>query len=210
MSFVNFSILDTFTRADGAPGSSWAGPSFGDPNNLTITSNAITSAANAFGAMCYIPFKVGSDYGVFMTLSTLPTAGKTSRVISSTDATSVSITGYYLVLTPSTGSWQIGDAATGGNIGSPMTQSFNAGDSFGFNRISGVITTWYLAAGGSWASIGSVTDARYGGPFYLGIEMEDNVQRAINFTGGNVVRNRKTLSGIGTRTGSRQMQAGAI
>lgn len=205
LNFPTTPILDNFNRADGALGSNWDGASYGDPNLLTISSNAVTSAALGFGAMCWVANKVGRDFEVYATVSTLPLATKTVRVISSSSATASSgLTGYYLVVNPTSSTFQLGDAADGSNIGASISQAFVAGDSFGFSRCNGLINILYKSGAGSWTIIGTRSDSRYGGLFVIGLELEDNVQRIDNFGGGILIRNRRTLSSLGTRIMTRQ------
>lgn len=206
MGFPNTPVLDNFNRADGALGPNWNGPSFGDGNNLTISSNAVTSSNVSFSAMCWVAASVGTDFEVYMDLPVLPLPTGTSRVIVSNSATaSTGLLGYYLVANPTTPSFQLSDAADGSNIGAAIAQAISAGDSFGFNRISGTITIWYRPSAGSWTALGTRNDSRYNGPFFIGIEMSDNTQRGDNFGGGTYVAMRKTLTPNGTRIGSRQV-----
>lgn len=188
MSFPVNGILDNFNRSNGGLGTNWSGPSFGDANNLTIISNAITSAAAAFGAQLWNPSKVGSDFEVYCTVPTLPASGKTIRVIAFTALTGAVGTGYYLVLTASTGSWQFARGSDGSNIGAAISQAFSASDSFGFYIQSGTAHIMYKSGAGAWTEIATRTATIDGtNAVYIGIEAEDNTVRVDDFGGGNII-----------------------
>ncbi len=196
-SFPTTPVLDTFTRSDGAPGVDWSGPSFADSNSLTITSNKITSAANDYGAMSYVKntFGDGAVNGVevYATVSTLPTAGNTTRMYIGDSATSATVNAYYLRVTPSTSTWEL-DKVTAGvpsQLGTNITQAFSAGDSLGLSVVGTTVTVWYQSGSGAWTSIRTQTDSSFTKKWYIGLELQDNVQRVDNFGGGQVGDNGK-------------------
>ncbi len=198
MAFPTTGALDTFNRADGALGANWTGGFAGDANNLTIVSNAATSAStSAFGGSSWNT-QIGPDFELWVLLAAGFDAGATNELwLEVFDSqSSSSMNGFAVVIGgDSSSSWKglhmvRFDTGTPTTLITDTTQTWAAADSFGFTRTGTTLQAWRKTGAGAWTQVGTdQTDSHYLTALWPGAEvMIQNVHQATidTFNGGTL------------------------
>jgi hypothetical protein len=186
MAFPTTSVLDAFTRANGALGASWTNGFYGDGSNLQVNSNQLANSAAGYSSAEYNT-AYGPDVELYLTLPTMDTAAFYFLSVRK-GGTLGSPTGYYLEIN------QFGNKLVrmdGGGTETPLganfTQAVASGDSVGLSVVGSTITAYYKAAAGSWTIIATRTDSTYTGTGLLSIDYNSTTARLDDFGGGTVV-----------------------
>jgi hypothetical protein len=163
MEFPTTSILDDFNRANENPlsgGGNWTiSGTFDAPWQLLSNGVIGTSGANE-NQMAYSAAGDLTDCEAYATVVTVPTAGNVVGVICRQDPSVNTGKNYYDCLYVAGTGILIDYYDSTGTTHTLATyaQVVNVGDSIGLSVIGTTLTAWYKASGGSWVSLGSVTD----------------------------------------------------
>lgn len=217
MAFPSTSVLDNFTRADANPtsnpmsgGDSWGQKAIAGgstTNRLKIVSNQVQAAPSGTAfASDYDTTSYGPDSEVYCDVVSIGGWGTTNEILSMyarvVNPGLTTCTGYEVEI-DANGTWNVQNMASNSIFTSlgTKTQVIAAGDSVGM-KITGTgatvtIELWYKASGGSWTSLGTITDSGTAGNTLrrtaagsIGIEIHHaagNVPILDNFGGGTVV-----------------------
>lgn len=187
MAFPTTSVLDDFTRSDGALGGNWAGPSLGFTFDHQVISNACGLTSANFSSDCWASSFAGPDLEAFVDNSVNGTQNRDLVMLDS--PTSATPDGYRVLCQFIGGDdWQIGrlDDAVFTQLGASITQDVASGDSIGMER-SGSSISAYHKTGGTWTALGSRTDSTYTtSNYYIGLVSRDTTNRFDNFGGGTI------------------------
>jgi hypothetical protein len=185
MAFPSTSILDSFTRSNGALGASWTNGFYGDGSNLQVSSNQLANSASGYSSAEYNT-AYGPDVELYLTIPTMDTAAFYFLSVRK-GGTLGSPTGYYLEIN------QFGNKLVrmdGGGTESPLgadfIQAVASGDSMGLSIVGSTITAYYKAAAGSWTTLTTRTDGTYTGTGLLSIDYNSTTARLDDFGGGTI------------------------
>ncbi len=196
MAFPTTGILDNFNRNNEGPppSASWSAMYSGLTGGWEVVSNQCTVDSLGVAGACanYWNQATYADSEVYTTIVTKP-ADTTYFILfaRAVDVTGTTPDGYVLRLATVAGAgndvvtFRRSDNAVQTQLGDAITQEVAAGNSFGLEIISDDLTA-YLNTG-SWASIGTRTDATYSAAGYLCITTTSTATVLDNFGGGTVV-----------------------
>ena len=200
MSFPTTPILDDFNRGDTGPkipSSCWAQTAFDTANDgLKVSSNvAITNTLAVNNDSYWRLTNYGPDCEAYCDLVAKNTVAGSYFFFGlrlNVPATIGSRSGYVILFgNPADNQAQVYrlDGASTPAVGSPITVTITAGDSYGVSMVGSTITVWRKPAGGSWTSQGTATDTTYKGAGFISLGALDNTAHSYkldNFGGGTV------------------------
>lgn len=196
MAFPSTAVLDTFTGTNGDDLPTYSGNWQAAPTggvNLEIQSNAATGTAAASNNTNSWAADFGPDCEVYVTITTKPADGNVLLLVArGVQTTSLgTIDGYCLRFAPASGTdsliIQRIDNGAQSNLVAPISQEVSNGDSLGLEIVGNTLTAYYKASGGSWTSVGTVTDSTYSAAGKIGILTSSNTIRLDDFGGGTYV-----------------------
>lgn len=204
MAFPTTSILDTFDRANEGPppSANWSSAIGALGGGFKVVSNAcavdglgVAGAASDYWNVSTFP----ANCEAYFTITTLPTDTNSVQLFArgqqlgdlTADAYSVAIErddtlGDTVAIVRL-------DNATGTVLGTPVSVTFQVGDSIGIELVGSSIRSKYKPVGGSWSQLDSQTDGTYTGTGYIGI-IADNTAVVINDFGGGAIVYNASLS----------------
>jgi acid phosphatase type 7 len=187
--FPRTAVLDGFARPAGALGSNWQSPALADSGTVAIQASGATASSSAAGSASWKLGSFAADQEAYLTVPVLPKAGAFLQLAGrlSTLATS-NISCYFLRVTPSTSTWDLRKKVNGSASTSIKTFSapFAAGDAFGLQIIGSTLSAYRKASSGSWAAVGSTSDAAISGGGYVSFTLGDTTARGGAFGGGSI------------------------
>lgn len=209
MPFPATSVLDNFNRADENPlaNGNWTGPIENGNSQLKLATNVVTSAAAAQGTSYWSAQQFNADQEAFCDISHKTGAsGKVQAIwLRVQNPNNASTAAAYIVIAASLDNlmqfYKLTSGHTYTHLGSDISQTMTAGDSFGARITGTTLEGWYLVAGGSWTQLGTRSDGSISGAGYIGAEVDDQSGTIDNFGGGNVsgiVVPTLALLGVGT------------
>ena len=177
--FPTTPILDNFQRPDENPLSDGGKWSSLFTTNLELVSHQALSNSGSSAGNYWNPTTF-TDLEVYAQVTVPPM--KNAIAVQAWDLSSGD--GYGCSWAPSTNSFYIVRYDTGvEHAVESVVQTLSAGDSIGLSRMGSTFTC-YQEHGGIWNAVVAATDATYGGPFNLTLEVEDGVGEFGYFGGG--------------------------
>lgn len=193
MSFPTTGILDSFNRANENPlsdGGKWT-QFLTNPMQIVSDQCVGTAASGAYNGASWnnSSFTNGEVYVTFPT----PALVTGDQAFLYVNFNFSSGNGYVLdYYENTTGGDNISvNISTGFSLSSlinGVNRNISTGDSLGLSAVSGVVTMWYKASGGSWTSLGSKSDSTYtSGEVGFACEYSATSMAFTNFGGGSSV-----------------------
>ena len=173
MPFPSTSVLDSFTRADGAPGANWSTPITVGWLPMTIVSNALSEdsagfgfdshywSASTFGPDCEAYAKIatkGSNNAMVMARIQSPNSVDVDAYVVRADSFDTKIRKL------------VNDVYS--DLGAAIATVIPAGDSFGISCVGTTIEAWHKPAAGPWTLLGSRTDSDISGAGFIGLHTD--------------------------------------
>ncbi len=183
MAFPTTGVLDTFNRANGNVGANWTAPVWTDIDPLTIVSNTVrfSTVGNDAGGY-WNPNSFGPDCEVFLTMTSVDDVYMILRGTTPGDPT---LDGYAGRFQPgSTFVYRI-DNAVKTQLGATITTTISNADAAGAAAVGSDITV-YTNHGGTWASVGTRSDATYSASGRIGLFSGSVATQGDDFGGGTV------------------------
>ncbi|HWE10859.1 MAG TPA: Ig-like domain repeat protein [Solirubrobacteraceae bacterium] len=185
--FPTTPILDTFSQSAGPLSSNWQSPGLQDAGTVSVAASGQTISSGGAASAIWKATSFGANQEAYLTVPVLPAAGHYFQVagrVSSLTGSTVSM--YFLQVTPSKNLWDLRKKLNGASSTSmgTFTAPFAAGDSAGLQLNGSTITAWH-ESGGSWTSVGSVTDTSITAGGYVVFTLGDTTIRGGAFGGGN-------------------------
>lgn len=189
MAFPTTPVLDTFNRADGAPGANWSDEVIVNYFRLLISSNTLKEDPAAFGfdSNYWNPSTFGPDCEVYATFATVGTNG--AGVVARLTSPGASENFYWLTANAFDTRLYKHVAGVRTQIGSTISVLFAAGDGIGLSCTGSSIECWRKPSGGAWGVIATRTDSDVSGAGYIGV-LTDSTNKAWSFDdfgGGSIV-----------------------
>ena len=205
MAFPTTAVLDNFNRTNEGPppSASWTG-SIKDisTDNLEVISNTLQSGGGD-GQAYWDLTTFGPDSEAYTDVPAMTTtAGTWMDLFVRIGGTPPLLTdcymgelynvtadspGYYIFRIDNSASTQLGASID--------SSAFSDGDSLGLEALGTAITMYRKPAAGSWASLGSRTDATYGTAGFIGVRVVETAGYELdNFGGGTIIAAGGTLT----------------
>lgn len=192
MAFPTTGVLDNFNRA--AIGANWTEDPYGAGYAvLAITgSTQLTgSASNSQGGWNVATY--GPAVEAYITIATKGADTKSITMCFRTSAFASTADEYEVDLKPASGASNDAvkinryDDGVATQLGATITQEFANGDALGFEAIGSAIKVYRKPSGGSWAELGSRTDATYSSAGYMSVYIQETSWVLDDYGGGTVV-----------------------
>lgn len=214
MGFPSTPTLDTFSRTEGPPPSAnWGlasnvyGATYDDWKSL-ISQALPNSFLQSYVVGWWSTSTFGPDVEVFCKVVTFSNGvylTARGKEYSSGSATADNYMGYFSAgTTDNIGIYKITNTSAA-LIGALGSHTIANGDLIGMQIIGSTITLWHNSGAG-WEQILERSDSDFSGAGYIGVETDGVATIIDDFGGGTIQPQRKTLSPLGTRTGSRQVR----
>ena len=178
-------ILDTFSRANQGPppSSSWTTSPTVTGAGLKVVNDACMGSLNGQENIAYWNTSFGPNTEAYVTMSKLPNTGYGVILFARFNFTTQA--GYYLQMIQGRGLTlfaENGDNYT--QIGSTVTGTYKAGDSFGLQIVGSTLNIWYKPSGGTWTLEASYSDSTFTSAGNIGLDLGSATGAVTNFGGG--------------------------
>jgi hypothetical protein len=195
----NPATLDDFARAAGALGADWTSPWSNSTGTISITSTSGRTTGSSAGtvsssAIYKTSFAANQDVAL-----TVPVVDATTGVFiqvtvrGSVSANTTTTSQYFLRVTPSSSTFNIRKAVSGGASSSlaSFTQAIASGSAIGLRATGSTTTTltaYHKPSGGSWTQVGTIDDTAspITGTGFIGFTLQGTANRGGVFAGGAV------------------------
>lgn len=214
MAFPTTSVLDSFTRADGALGANWGTPvTSGNPACKVATNQIapnVDTGNSPYADGYWSAATFGPDSECYATVTSVANAARAlyARVVNPGNASTLA--GYDLQSSfGAVTTWGLYEITNNVEtlMGATFTQTVSANDAIGIDCIGTTIAAHYKASGGSWTTLASRTNSAHSAAGNIGVSMQPgsgSANRMDDFAGGTIsggaaaVQQELMLLGVGS------------